>query len=163
MIRKIGATLFILCLMSIGSVSITDAESNQPFKIPSTKQSDQWKVELGEVIYNSKMGGPPKKGDNFEMYSLVITNIGKEVYNVEFETYRAEPNSETKFGLSLEDEKKGVFKEDRHVSFANLPIYVKANELEVVVSWHDKPVTLKDSTVDEGREYKQIFTFTRPN
>ncbi|HDR7590554.1 TPA: hypothetical protein QCX48_005496 [Bacillus mycoides] len=159
MLRKVIAALLFLCIFCIGNLSNANAESNQIFEVPVTKHSNQWKVELGEVKYASKMARP-KKGES-DMYSLKITNIGKEVYNAEFETYRDEPNSKTKYGLSLEDEQKGVFGNGKNVSFANLPIHVKANEFEVVVSWHDKPVTLKDGTVDKGREYKETFTFTR--
>ncbi|MGE6719562.1 hypothetical protein ACQKGD_19680 [Peribacillus frigoritolerans] len=160
MLRKVLTTLFVLCIVSIGNLSSVNAESNQLFDVPASQKSDQWKVELGEVKYNSKMG-KTKKGDEFEMYSLKITNIGKEVHNAEFETYRDEPNSKTKFGLSLEQEQEGVFKQGMDVNFANMPIYVKANELEVEISWHGKPVTLKDGTVTEGREYKETFTFKR--
>ncbi|MBM7605592.1 hypothetical protein JOC75_003615 [Metabacillus crassostreae] len=159
MLRKI-ITLLVVFFITIGTISIVNAESTRIFEVPVSQKSDQWKVELGEVKYHSKMSRP-KKGENFEMYSLKITNIGKDVHNVEFETYRDEPNSETKFGLSLEDEQKGIFEQGMDVSFANMPIYVKANELEVVISWHGKPVTLKDGTVTEGREYKETFTFTR--
>lgn len=91
MIRKMTTSLFVLFLVGTGSISIASAISNQPFKTPDTKQSEQWKVELDEVKYDSKMSRPIK-GEN-EMYSLKIINVGKEVYDVEFETYRDEPNT----------------------------------------------------------------------
>ncbi|WP_313427662.1 hypothetical protein [Siminovitchia terrae] len=156
MIRKMATSLFVLFLVGTGSNSIASAISNQPFKTPDTKQSEQWKVELDEVKYDSKMSRPIK-GEN-EMYSLKIINVGKEVYDVEFETYRNEPNTKTKFGLSLQEQRKGVFKEGMNVHFANFSIHVKAKTFEVEVSWHDKPVNIKN-----GREFKQTFTFTRPN
>ncbi|WP_175639118.1 hypothetical protein [Metabacillus schmidteae] len=163
MLKIVKATLFVLLLITFGSLTSVNAESNEIFDVPVSQKSDQWKVELGEVNYNSKeiKEARPKKGENFEMYSLKITNIGNDVHNAEFETYRDDPNSPTKFGLSLQDEVKGIFKQGRDVKFANMPIYVKANEFEVVISWHGDPVTLKDGTVDEGREFKETFTFKR--
>ncbi|PMC36044.1 hypothetical protein CJ195_17520 [Bacillus sp. UMB0899] len=160
---KIVKTVLIVLLINLGNLTSVNAESNELFNVPVSQKSDQWKVELGEVNYNSKeiQEARPKKGENFEMYSLKITNIGKDVHNAEFETYRDEPNSRTKFGLSLQDEFKGIYKQGNVVNFENLPMYVKANEIEVVISWHGDPVTLKDGTVDEGREYKETFTFKR--
>lgn len=163
MLKRVITTLFVLSIICIGNLTSVNAESHQLFDVPVSQQSDQWKVEIGEVNYNSEAirKARPKKGENIDMYSLKITNIGNDVHNVEFETYRDEPNSKTKFGLSLEDEHKGMFKQGMDVSFANFPIYTKSNELEVVISWHGKPETLKDGTVTEGREYKETFTFTR--
>ncbi len=35
------------------------------------------------------------------------------------------------------------------VVFANLTVYVKSNKLESIISWHDKPVTIKYGRVAE--------------
>ncbi|MFE4524497.1 hypothetical protein ACFRCQ_20675 [Cytobacillus firmus] len=157
MLRKLIGSLVVLFLISIGT--IVSAESNQLFEVPIIKQSDQWNVELGEAKYGDNMARP-QKGVN-EMYSLKIINIGKEnLKNVKIDFYRGDPNSMTKYGLHTPSERQAVFKKGMDFSFSNLPISLKATELEVVISWQDDPSTHADGKVVKGREYKQTFTFT---
>jgi hypothetical protein len=157
MLRKLIGSLVVLFLISIGT--IVSAESNQLFEVPIIKQSDQWKVELAEAKYGDNMARP-QKGVN-EMYSLKIINIGKEnLKNVKIDFYRGDPNSMTKYGLHTPSERQAVFKKGMDFSFSNLPISLKATELEVVISWQDDPSTHADGKVVKGREYKQTFTFT---
>lgn len=159
MLRKIITSLLALCLISVGTVSYVNAESTQLFKVPNIKQSDQWKVELDGVKYYSEMDRPEK--GKFEMYSLKITNIGKDLKNVSFDSFRDEPNTQTKFGLSISDEEHEVFKHGMEFNFSNFPISVKSNELQIEISWHDDPVTLTNGKKVQGREYKETFSFTR--
>lgn len=157
MLRKLTCTLFVFCLISIGT--IVSAEPTQLFNVPITKKSDQWKVELGTVEYNDKMA-KPQKGVN-EMYSLKVTNIGEDLKNVKIDFYRGDPNSITKYGLHTPSERQDVLKKGGDYNFSNLPISLKATELEVVITWQDDPTTHIDGKVVKGREYKQTFTFTR--
>ncbi|MFE4525764.1 hypothetical protein ACFRCQ_27370 [Cytobacillus firmus] len=147
MFRKTIFALFLFCFFSIGTVgTFVDAESFELFDVPNEMQSDKWKVELGEVKYVDNMA-KPKKGVN-EMYSLKITNIGnKDLKNVKIDFYRNEPNSMTRYGLHTPSERQDVFKKGRDFSFSNLPISLKATELEVVISWQDDPSSHIDGKV----------------
>ncbi|WP_394578541.1 hypothetical protein [Cytobacillus firmus] len=157
MLRKFIGSLVVLFLISFGT--IVSAESNQLFDVPITKQSEQWKVELGEVKYDNEITRP-QKGKN-EMYGLKVTNVGKkDLKNVKIDFYRGDPDSMTKYGLHTPSERQAVFKKGMDFSFSNLPISLKATELEVVISWQDDPSTHADGQVVKGREYKQTFTFT---
>ncbi|MGW8428911.1 hypothetical protein ACWGJQ_26290 [Peribacillus simplex] len=93
---------------------------------------------------------PEKKEANKPAKSQVT------VVKVEFNTYRNEPNTETKYGLSLNDFQYEKFKQGQVFEFTNFPISVKGNELEFELSWHGKP----HSKEVQGRKYKETFTFT---
>ncbi|MEP9409499.1 hypothetical protein ABKP09_24795 [Peribacillus frigoritolerans] len=148
--KKLITSLFIFCFIATGIVSNAAAEADKLFKTPIIKQSDQWKIEI-------KKGEMAKDiNNNVERYNVVITNIGKDLDKVEFNTYRDEPNIETKYGLSLNDLQYEKFKKGQVFEFTNFPISVKGNELEFELSWHGKPY----SKEVQGRKYKETFIFT---
>lgn len=154
MLKKL--VIFIaFCLMAAGISPYATAASNELFKTPTSKQSDQWKVEIKKVEkYESQMS-KPHKGVS-EMYNITITNIGEELENVVFNSYRDEPNTETKYGLSISDVHHKKFKHGETLDFSNFPISVNSKEFQIEISWHGK------STSDEApdRKYKQTFSFT---
>ncbi|PJN90683.1 hypothetical protein [Bacillus sp. mrc49] len=149
--KKLITSFFIFCLIATGVVSNATAEADNLFKTPIVKQSHQWKIEI-------KKGEETGEGtnNNVERYTVVITNIGEDLDEVEFNTYRNEPNTETKYGLSLNDFQHEKFKQGQVFEFQNFPMSVKANELEFELSWHGKP----HSKGVHGRKYKETFIFT---
>jgi hypothetical protein len=151
-LKKLITSLFIFCFIATGIVSSAAAEADKLFKTPIIKQSDQWKIEIKKGEETAK-----DTNNNVERYNVVITNIGKDLDKVEFNTYRNEPNTETKYGLSLNDFQYEKFKQGQVFEFPNFPMSVKANELEFELSWHGKP---HSKEVQVGRKYKETFTFT---
>lgn len=154
MVKKL-TILFAFCFMVAGISPYATAASNELFKTPMSKQSDQWRVDIKRVQnYDSKMAKPLK--DVNEMYNITITNIGEELENVVFNSYRDQPNTQTKYGLSISDVHHNKFKQGEILDFANFPISVNSKEFEIEISWHRK------STSDEApdRKYKQTFSFT---
>ncbi|CAH0187165.1 hypothetical protein [Peribacillus simplex] len=147
--KKLITSLFIFCFIATGIVS--NAEAGELFKTPIIKQTDQWKIEI-------QKGKETKKTNQnvYESYNVVITNIGKDLDKVEFNTYRNEPNAETKYGLSINDHQYEKFKQGQVFEFSNFPISVKSNELQFEISWHGKP----NGKEVQGRKFKETFTFT---
>lgn len=145
--KKLITLLFIFCFIATGIVSNAAAESDEQFKPPTNiMQSGQWKIEITKGKETTK---------TTKTYNVVIKNIGKDLDNVEFNTYRNEPNTETKYGLSLNDFQYEKFKQGQVFEFPNFPMSVKANEIEFELSWHGKPY----SKEVQGRKYKETFYF----
>ncbi|MDQ0884811.1 hypothetical protein [Peribacillus sp. V2I11] len=149
--KKLITSLFIFCFIATGIVSNATAEVDELFKTPIIKQSDQWKIEI------KKGTDTAKTKNNAERYNVVITNIGENLEDVEFNTYRNEPNTETKYGLSVSDFEYKEFKQGQTFEFPNFPILSKSSELQFEISWHEKP----HSKEIKGRKYKETFTFTK--
>ncbi|MFJ7756375.1 hypothetical protein ACQKGI_23545 [Peribacillus muralis] len=147
--KKLITSLFIFCFIATGLVS--NAAADKLFKTPIIKQSDQWKIEIKKDEETAK-----DTKNTVETYNVVITNIGKDLDGVEFNTYRNELNTETKYGLSLNDYQYEKFKHGQVFKFPNFPMSVNANELEFELSWHGKP---HSKEVRIGRKYKETFTF----
>lgn len=145
--KKLITSFFIFCFIATGITSNVAAESDEQFKPPtSIMQSGQWKIEITKGKERTK---------TTKTYNVVIKNIGKDLNNVEFNTYRNEPNTETKYGLSLNDFQYEKFKQGQVFEFPNFPMSTKANEVEFELSWHGKP----HSKEVQGRKYKETFYF----
>ncbi|MGM0889835.1 MAG: hypothetical protein ACQEW5_23500 [Bacillota bacterium] len=145
--KKGISSLIIFCFIAIGITSNVVAESDEQFKPPTNiMQSSQWKIEITKGKETTK---------TTKTYNVVIKNIGKDLDNVEFNTYRNESNTETKYGLSLNDFQYEKFKQGQVFEFPNFPMSVKANEIEFELSWHGKP----HSKEVQGRKYKETFYF----
>jgi hypothetical protein len=151
-LKKLITSLLIFCFIATGIVSNAAAEADKLFKTPIVKQSDQWKIEVKKGKETAKT-----TNNNVERYNVVITNIGKDLENVEFNTYRNEPNTETKYGLSVNDFQYAKFKQGQVFEFPNFPILSQSSELQFEISWHGKP----HSKEVQGRKYKETFTFTK--
>ncbi|UVI28182.1 hypothetical protein [Paenibacillus spongiae] len=146
--------LMILCL-SVSSVNNVEAQSRK-IPDPYIKKTEQWSVQIDDPIFNKQGMAKPKPGIA-NMYSVVIKNTGETLHNVIIEGYRNDPESPTKFGLfstAIGKVASGV----EAFSHSNLPVSIRANNIEIVISWQDNPKAIKGQTI-EGRKYKQTFTF----
>ncbi|MEH7458071.1 hypothetical protein V7183_12735, partial [Bacillus sp. JJ1127] len=97
--RKIVSfSLLLLCMITTNQVY-----AYSPQSLPVSQHSKQWKVNIDEVNDSGKNILQSKK-DVFHTYRFSVQNIGKdEVYNVQVEVFRNEPNTGTKYELfSLE-------------------------------------------------------------
>ncbi|MCM3677062.1 hypothetical protein M3699_25390 [Peribacillus simplex] len=154
--KKLITSLFIFSFIATGISSNVAAKSEELFKTPIIKQSDQWKIEIKKGKETTKT-----TKNVSEKYNVIITNIGKDLDNVEFNTYRNEPNTKTKYGLSIYDDQYKEFKHGQVFEFSNFPISSKSNELEFEISWHGKPQN-ENEIKRKGleRKYKETFTFS---
>lgn len=134
-------------------------------RLPVVQKSNQWSVQLGEPEKESKLVKPVK--GKYNMFSLKIDKIGKNVDSVNVNLYRNEPNSKTRYSLSgcppnhpCNKEKnieKIPFDLARQMNdgypyvFTNFTLAEKATELEVEVVWTEN---------NEGRPIKETFIFT---
>ena len=90
---------------------------------------------------------------------MLVTNKGKEVFNVEVEAFRNEPNDQKMYGLAPQMESK-LMKNGDTFNFTNFPVKAGTEELEFVITWEDEPITLKDGKKAPGRKYKETILFT---
>lgn len=118
-------------------------------ELPASKSSKQWLVTIDKPWNPSKQDMKPKKGV-YDTYSLAVKSIGEDVENVKIESFRDEKNTRTKYGLFTIDMPK-VSKDDAEpVRFANFPMSVNSNELEVTITWSKK---------GDDKKYKEVFLF----
>lgn len=162
------STLTLLTGFNVGvsattkEISSPKIQTNPSFKVPVSKNTEQWSVTMGEAIYNHSNLLKAQPGE-FEMYSFLFKNNGTTFDNVTIDIYRNEPNSPTKFELLSHSFKmvKGVPNE---YQINNLPVPIESTEIEVVISWNDKNTIDKDGeTKLEDRKCKQSFVFIRDN
>ena len=120
-------------------------------KLPVSKASQQWKVEIGEA--DKQSGNVQGDTKEYKEYSLDIKNIGDKSIELErIEVYRNEPNSNTKFEL-LTDERDDL-KTVQSLHHGNIPVSLNANRLEVIITWSKKVEQLKPN-----RKYQETFVF----
>ncbi|AND41492.1 hypothetical protein [Cytobacillus oceanisediminis] len=163
MIKKLllGASSFLLFsffLTPINTYALTF--DNLPIK----QTSKQWEVRIGEAGQGKGMVKPVK--GKFQTYSLEVENIGKDVFSVEINLFRNEPNSKTKFSLHSCPHGWDCNNDnyERAISLArtlntngnffrhsNFLLAEKATELEVEIVW---------TQGKDGRRLKETFTFT---
>jgi hypothetical protein len=124
---------------------------NAKYDVPKTSQTANWKVAL---LPSDDKG---EKG-KFDCYNLLITNKYEEAYNVKVEVFRDQPGTKTMYGLAPQMESEFV-KKDKGFSFKNFPVYSKSNELEIVITWEDKP-NIINGKKNSGRKYKETIFFT---
>ncbi|MBY0599211.1 hypothetical protein [Bacillus bingmayongensis] len=153
--RKIvSSTLLLLCMIMTNQVY-----AYSPQSLPISQNSKQWKVNIDEVKKTDKDMLQPKKGV-FHTYHFSVQNIGKdEVYNVHVEVFRNEPNTETKHELfSLKEARLASGKTG--FEHANFPVSVKANEVDVMITWQEHPfLAMRNGQKVEGRKFKEHFVF----
>jgi hypothetical protein len=163
MYRNITCSLLLICALLMGMTmeSAYATDNHQLFDIPASKTSEQWSVTLGEPILDGPNMAP--KPNVADMYSITIKNNGEKAYNVRGEAYRNEPNSQTKLQLALHTLTPSWENGNEMTIHKNLPISVKANELEVVVYWESEE---DQNNIVQGkkvaRTWKQSFVF-KPN
>lgn len=153
--RKIVSfSLLLLCMIMTNQVY-----AYSPQSLPVSQHSKQWKVNIDEVNDSGKNILQSKKGI-FHTYRFSVQNIGKdEVYNVQVEVFRNEPNTGTKYELfSLEEPRLASGKTG--FEHANFPVSVKADEVDVMITWQEHPFhVMRNGQKIEGRKYKEHFVF----
>ncbi|MGM0879253.1 MAG: hypothetical protein ACQEWV_32620 [Bacillota bacterium] len=152
-------TLFLLILVpsTIETKALTFEE------LPVKQTSKQWSVQIDKADQGKGLAKPEK--GKFHTYSIDVNNIGKDVFSVEINMFRNEPNSKTKFSLfgcpdghecnnnHYEIAKSSAKRMNNGFPYhgANFLLAEKATELEVEIIWTE------DSS---GRPLKETFTFT---
>lgn len=126
-------------------------------KVPTAKETEQWRVELLEPS-KDKHFAQSEKG-KYEVYSLSVTNQGNKAYNVNIGAFRNEPSNKKMFGLAPQVENE-IMNTGQTFSFTNFLVKEKTEELECVVTWEEGPVTLKNGKKASGRKYKETIVFT---
>jgi hypothetical protein len=143
--------LFALILAPIFYFSLypenTNAANFEP--LPKVEHSKQWEVVINKP--DSKVANKLKPV-NFNVYSMHIKNVGKKDVNiVRVEAYRDQPNTTTEYELFTFD---GLNQDSFH--HMNFPLYSKANQLNVIVTW-----TKISDTNEHKRKYREQFVFTQ--
>ncbi|WP_002148342.1 hypothetical protein [Bacillus cereus] len=152
--KTISFFLLLLCL-----VVVKETYAYSPKSLPISQNSDQWHVNIDEVKKTSEKLLQPKKGV-FQTYHFSVKNLGKsEVYNVQVEVFRNEPNAKTKYELfSLKESRLASGKTG--FEHANFPVSTKADEVNVIITWQEHPFrSMRNGQKVEARKFKEHFVF----
>ncbi|PGZ01440.1 hypothetical protein COE30_24305 [Bacillus cereus] len=152
--KAISFFFLLFCL-----IVVNETYAYSPKFLPISQNSDQWRVNIAEPQKISKNMLQAKK-DEFQTYQFSVTNVGEnEVYNVQVEVFRNEPNMKTKYELfSLEESRLASGKTGfRH---ANFPVATKSNEVDVIITWQEHPFrSMRNGQKVESRKFKEHFVF----
>lgn len=152
--KTISFFLLLLCL-----IVVNETYAYSPNSLPISQNSNQWQVNIDEPKKTSKNMLQAKK-DEFQTYHFSVKNVGNsEVYNVQVEVFRNEPNTKTKYELfSLKESRLASGKTGfRH---ANFPVATKADEVDVIITWQEYPFRSMRSGQKVGsRKFKEHFVF----
>ncbi|MGE7884746.1 hypothetical protein [Bacillus sp. NPDC094077] len=152
--KVISFFLLLLCL-----IVVNETYAYSPKSLPISQNSDQWQVNIDEPKNISKNTLQAKK-DKFQTYHFSVKNVGNsEVYNVQVEVFRNEPNTKTKYELfSLKESRLASGKTGfRH---ANFPVATKADEVDVIITWQEHPFrSMRNGKKVESRKFKEHFVF----
>lgn len=143
-------SLLVLMFLLMMNFSALKANAMAFNELPASKSSKQWVVKIDKPWNPNKQDVKPKKGV-YNTYSLAVKSIGDDVENVRIESFRDEKNTRTKYGLFTIDMPKISKDDEEPVRFANFPMSVNSNELEVTITWSKK---------GDDRKYKEVFLFT---
>ncbi|PGB01246.1 hypothetical protein [Bacillus toyonensis] len=152
--KAISFFLLLLCL-----IVVNETYAYSPKSLPVSQNSDQWQVNIDEPKKISKNTLQVKK-DKFQTYHFSVKNVGNsEVYNVQVEVFRSEPNTKTKYELfSLKESRLASNKTG--FEHANLPISTKADEVDVIITWQEHPFrSMRNGQKVESRKFKEHFVF----
>ncbi|MEH7384413.1 hypothetical protein V7147_03215 [Bacillus sp. JJ1521] len=148
--KKITSFLFITLLLISSVPSIGVAASLN--KLSAKEVSKQWEVVVGKPDNEDPKANISDKPDLYNVYSLDIKNIGDDnIELVRVEAYRNEPNTSFEYELfTVENDapKKNLYPSFHHTNF---PLYAKATELKIVVTWTKKH--------DQHRKLREQFVF----
>lgn len=158
MLRKMAYTFSFLTVAMLGTHATAHAFS--PESLPVIQSSDRWEVKIDSPDDQKHPDMIKSQKGVYNTYSLKLKDLQKDVYNLKVEVYRDEPNSKTKYELFTNN--NPLFKSGQEIQLhANFPISVKAEELEVTITWQEEPhITLKNGQKADARRYKQVFKFT---
>ncbi|MBE5104870.1 hypothetical protein IGI01_06110 [Bacillus thuringiensis] len=152
--KVISFFLLLLCL-----IVVNETYAYSPKSLPISQNSDQWQVNIDEPKNISK-NTLQAKIDKFQTYHFSVKNVGNsEVYNVQVEVFRNEPNTKTKYELfSLKESRLASGKTGfRH---ANFPVATKADEVDVIITWQEHPFrSMRNGQKVESRKFKEHFVF----
>ncbi|EOP40936.1 hypothetical protein [Bacillus cereus] len=152
--KTISFFLLLLCL-----VVVNEAYAYSPKSLPISQNSDQWQVNIDEVKRTSEKLLQPKKSV-FQTYHFSVKNLGKsEVYNVQVEVFRNEPNTKTKYELfSLKESRLAGGKTG--FEHANFPVSTKSDKVDVIITWQEHPFrSMRNGQKVESRKFKEHFVF----
>ncbi|MBE7148650.1 hypothetical protein FUT12_13840 [Bacillus mycoides] len=152
--KTISFFLLLLCL-----VVVNEAYAYSPKSLPISQNSDQWQVNIDEVKRTSEKLLQPKKGV-FQTYHFSVKNLGKsEVYNVQVEVFRNEPNTKTKYELfSLKESRLAGGKTG--FEHADFPVSTKSDKVDVIITWQEHPFrSMRNGQKVESRKFKEHFVF----
>lgn len=162
MFKKSLLAICTLFLLTIFSTTI-ETKALTFDKLPVKQTSKQWSVQIDKADQGKGLAKPEK--GKFHTYSIDVNNIGKDIFSVEINMFRNEPNSKTKFSLFSCPDGNECNKDHYELAKssaklmnngiphhgANFLLAEKATELEVEIIWTE------DSS---GRPLKETFTFT---
>ncbi|EJR23480.1 hypothetical protein [Bacillus cereus] len=152
--KAISFFLLLFCL-----IVVNETYAYSPKSLPISQNSDQWQVNIDQPKKTNKNMLQAKK-DEFQTYHFSVKNVGNsEVYNVNVEVFRNEPNKKTKYELfSLKESRLASGKTG--FEHANLPVATKADEVDVIITWQEHPFrSMRNGQKVESRKFKEHFVF----
>ncbi|KAB2365339.1 hypothetical protein COL22_16895 [Bacillus thuringiensis] len=152
--KAISFFLLLFCL-----IVVNETYAYSPKSLPISQNSDQWQVNIDKPKKTHKNMLQAKK-DEFQTYHFSVKNVGNsEVYNVNVEVFRNEPNKKTKYELfSLKESRLASGKTG--FEHANLPVATKADEVDVIITWQEHPFrSMRNGQKVESRKFKEHFVF----
>ncbi|MFC9724682.1 hypothetical protein [Bacillus cereus] len=152
--KAISFFLLLFCL-----IVVNETYAYSPKSLPISQNSDQWQVNIDKPKKTNKNMLQAKK-DAFQTYHFSVKNVGNsEVYNVNVEVFRNEPNKKTKYELfSLKESRLASGKTG--FEHANLPVATKADEVDVIITWQEHPFrSMRNGQKVESRKFKEHFVF----
>ncbi|KAA0765363.1 hypothetical protein [Bacillus sp. SH5-2] len=152
--KAISFFLLLLCL-----IVVNETYAYSPKSLPISQHSDQWQVNIDEAKKISKKMLQAKK-DEFLTYQFSVKNVGEnEVYNVQVEVFRNEPNMKTKYELFSRKESR-LASGKTGFKHANFPVSTKADEVDVIITWQEHPFrSMRNGQKIESRKFKEHFVF----
>ncbi|QWJ09309.1 hypothetical protein [Bacillus mycoides] len=130
MLKKIIISQLFMSILTFFIVVQANAE------IPSIQEANDWKVEIENPSSNPRLVKAEKNKTN--VYSMTVTNKGSKVHNVKVLIFRNDPKEQMKYGL-IPEVKQDVLTHKGMVKFSNIPIDIKAKDLEVSIVWEKSP------------------------
>ncbi|HDR4884547.1 TPA: hypothetical protein QCR18_003809 [Bacillus cereus] len=152
--KAISFFLLLFCL-----IVVNETYAYSPKSLPISQNSDQWQVNIDKPKKTNKNMLQAKK-DEFQTYHFSVKNVGNsEVYNVNVEVFRNEPNKKTKYELfSLKESRLASGKTG--FEHANLPVATKADEVDVIITWQEHPFqSMRNGQKVKSRKFKEHFVF----
>ena len=152
--KAISFFLLLFCL-----IVVNETYAYSPKSLPISQNSGQWLVNIDKPKKTNKNMLQAKKNE-FQTYHFSVKNIGNsEVYNVNVEVFRNEPNKKTKYELfSLKESRLASGKTG--FEHANLPVATKADEVDVIITWQEHPFrSMRNGQKVESRKFKEHFVF----
>ena len=152
--KAISFFLLLFCL-----IVVNETYAYSPKSLPISQNSDQWQVNIDKPKKTNKNMLQAKK-DEFQTYHFSVKNVGNsEVYNVNVEVFRNEPNKKTKYELFSQKESR-LASGKTGFKHTNFPVATKADEVDVIITWQEHPFrSMRNGQKVESRKFKEHFVF----